>query len=61
MPTRQEVTKEASDLVATALVEVDMELWGELKRADIGERADLMAESDVLERVGRRIRAILGV
>jgi hypothetical protein len=50
----------AQVILKTALREVDAELWKALKRAEIGERADIMAESDVLERLSRRIRVLLG-
>lgn len=49
----------AQQILEMALHEVDAELWQALKRAQIGERADIMAESDVLERLSRRIRVKL--
>lgn len=50
----------AQQILETALVDVDAELWKALKSSSIGDRADIMAESDVLDRLSRRIRAQLG-
>ena len=49
----------AQQILETALADVDRELWSDLKRANVGDRADIMAESDVLDRLSRRIRVLV--
>ncbi len=49
----------AREVLTVAVAEVDAELWKQLKQGKPEDRADIMAESDVLDRLSRRIRAQL--